>query len=181
MTAPDDAIPDEVLDDIAVLKETLDVSDEPQTPHEVVTDAITEVSKLRSRLRHADPAYLRRKLPRSLAAGPGALEARHEQRWPARRCLGQVLAAHTGVECTISQASQIDPAGVLRFMTGVSHPGSDAPLSLRQRRVRFGQLLDVRWRLIVIVVVVVAGRNGAISGQDGERDPVLSCQGEPSG
>lgn len=67
MTAPDDAIPDEVLDDIAVLKETLDVSDEPQTPHEVVTDAIREVSKLRRRLRNADPAYLRRHVARNLA------------------------------------------------------------------------------------------------------------------
>ena len=66
MTAPDDAVPDEVLDDIAVLKETLDVSDEPQTPHEVVTDAITEVSKLRRRLRNADPAELRRHVARNL-------------------------------------------------------------------------------------------------------------------
>ena len=67
MTAPDDAVPDEVLDDIAVLKETLDVSGEPQTPHEVVTDAITEVSKLRRRLRNADPAYLRRHVAQNLA------------------------------------------------------------------------------------------------------------------
>jgi hypothetical protein len=63
MTAPDDAIPD----DIAALKETLDVSDEPQTPHEVVTDAINEVSRLRRRLRNADPAELRRHVAQNLA------------------------------------------------------------------------------------------------------------------
>jgi hypothetical protein len=67
MTAPDDAIPDEVLDDISALKETLDVSDEPQTPHEVVADAITEVSKLRRQLRRADPALLRRHVAQNLA------------------------------------------------------------------------------------------------------------------
>lgn len=71
MTAPDDAIPDEVLDDIAVLKETLDVSDEPQTPHEVVTDAIAEVSKLRRRLRNVDPAQLRRHVAQNLARWSG--------------------------------------------------------------------------------------------------------------
>jgi hypothetical protein len=71
MTAPDDAIPDEVLDDIAVLKETLDVSDEPQTPHEVLTDAITEVSKLRRRLGNADPAYLRRRVAQNLSRWTG--------------------------------------------------------------------------------------------------------------
>jgi hypothetical protein len=59
-------IPDEVLGDIAALQETLDVSDEPQTPHEVVTDAITEVKKLRWQLRHTDPAYLRREVARRL-------------------------------------------------------------------------------------------------------------------
>jgi hypothetical protein len=64
-SAPGD-IPDEVLGDIAALKETLDVSDEPQTVHEVVTEAITEVKRLRSRLRHADPAYLRREVARRL-------------------------------------------------------------------------------------------------------------------
>lgn len=63
--APGD-IPDEVLGDIAALQETLDVSDEPQTPHEVVTDAITEVKKLRWQLRHTDPAYLRREVARRL-------------------------------------------------------------------------------------------------------------------
>jgi hypothetical protein len=71
VTAPDDAIPDEVLDDIAVLKQTLNVSDEPQTPHEVVTDAITEVSRLRRRLRLADPADLRRHVAQNLARWSG--------------------------------------------------------------------------------------------------------------